>query len=155
VTRRRKLVQLLLVASVALVTLGADLDRARFEKLGHEMVCTCGCNQILLECNHVGCPASDGMRNELTAAMNSGKNDADLLGVFVAKYGPTVLAAPTTTGFNLAAWVMPFVLLLAGLTTVVLLVRNWRFRPAGVAAVPAGTADTGRYREQVREETEL
>jgi len=149
----RKVGLSLLVIAVAFGTLGADLDRARFEKLGHQMVCTCGGNQILLECNHVGCPASDGMRNELVAAMNTGKNDSDVLGVFVAKYGPTVLAAPTTSGFNLAAWITPFVLLLAGLAIVVLLVRNGRFRPA-LDTANIG-ADAGRYRERVRQETEL
>jgi len=44
-------------------------DAARFNSLGHKMICACGCNQILLECNHVGCPLSDGMRNELAAAL--------------------------------------------------------------------------------------
>lgn len=144
---------LLGVAVMGLSLLGADPSRARFEKLGHELVCTCGCNQILLECNHVGCPASDGMRQELSAGIAGGGPDQAVLDGFVAKYGYVVLAAPTASGFDLAAWVVPFALLLAGLLTVVLVVRNWRFRPAP-APVAAAPAIAG-YREQVREETEL
>ena len=149
----KRAVQIALMVVAALALMGADVDRARFEKLGHEMVCTCGCNQILLECNHVGCPASEGMRKEMTAAMTSGKSDPEVLAVFVAKYGPTVLAAPTKSGFNLAAWIMPFALFLAGLGLAVLIVQRWRFRPAaaGVALPP----EADRYRAQVREETEL
>ena len=71
-------------------------------------MCACGCNQVLLECNHVGCTYSDRMRNELTAAIERGDNDSLVLQSFVQKYGNTVLAAPTTTGFNRIAWIMPF-----------------------------------------------
>ncbi|MBI2682194.1 MAG: cytochrome c-type biogenesis protein CcmH [Acidobacteriales bacterium] len=125
---RKRVTSLFAVALIALVTLGADTDQARFEKLGHEMVCTCGCNQILLECNHVGCPSSEKMRQELIAGMKEGKGDKEILAMFVAKYGPTVLAAPTATGFNLTAWVTPFAIFIAGLLTVMLVVRNWRFK---------------------------
>jgi cytochrome c-type biogenesis protein CcmH/NrfF len=151
--RRKRINALILVALLALATLGADTERARFEKLGHEMVCTCGCNQILLECNHVGCPSSEKMRQELVAAMKEGKDDKQILAVFVAKYGPTVLAAPTASGFNLAAWITPFALFFAGLLAVVLIVRNWRFRPAG--ATP-GDLDPKleSFRARARQETE-
>jgi cytochrome c-type biogenesis protein CcmH/NrfF len=150
---RGKLLRLTGIGLLALLTLGADVDRRRFEKLGHEMVCTCGCNQILLECNHVGCPASDGMRNELTAAMQKAGDDGAVLQTFVAKYGPTVLAAPTTTGFSRVAWIMPFAIFLAGLGLAMLVIRNWRLRPAEV--VPANDAMAERFRSRAREETRL
>jgi len=35
--------------------LGASDEGARFNSLGHKLMCVCGCSQILLECNHVGC----------------------------------------------------------------------------------------------------
>ena len=83
-------------------------DDPRFDKLGHKMMCACGCRQILLECNHVGCSYSDRMRDELQTALTRGDSDDLVLQAFVQKYGPTVLAAPPATGFNLVAWVMPF-----------------------------------------------
>ena len=59
-------------------------------------MCVCGCSQILLECNHVGCTYSDRMRDELMPlALDRGENDDLTLQDFVQKYGPTVLAAPT------------------------------------------------------------
>ena len=39
----------------------------RYDKLGHQMMCVCSCAQILIECNHVGCPDSDGMLHMLRA----------------------------------------------------------------------------------------
>ena len=95
--------------------LGASDEGARFNSLGHKLMCVCGCSQILLECNHVGCTYSDRMRGELMAALDRGENDDLTLQDFVQKYGPTVLAAPTATGFNRVAWIMPFLALALGL----------------------------------------
>jgi cytochrome c-type biogenesis protein CcmH len=150
----KRRIQVFGIAALALAMLGADVNRARFEKLGHEMVCTCGCNQILLECNHVGCPASDGMRNELTAAMQAGKDDQAILSGFVERYGPTVLAAPATTGFGRIAWVTPFALFILGLGLVMVIVRNWRFRPAESTSTGAAPP-LDPYVERARQETEI
>src|SRR4030088_290656 len=109
--------------------LGSGDEAARFDHLGHQLMCICGCHQILLECNHVGCPDSDGMRNELMAAVSRGDSDSLVSQAFVQKYGPTVLAAPTNTGFNRTAWIVPFVALGAGLITVVIVVNIWKNRP--------------------------
>ncbi|HEV2401988.1 MAG TPA: cytochrome c-type biogenesis protein CcmH, partial [Candidatus Sulfotelmatobacter sp.] len=116
------------------------------------------CNQILLECNHVGCPDSDGMRNELMAAVSRGDSDSLVEQAFVQKYGPTVLAAPTGTGFDRTAWIVPFLALAAGLTIVVLVVRSWKNRPAPALADgirPVRGPELDQFREQAREETDL
>ena len=100
--------------------MGAGDDSARFKDLGHRMMCTCGCGQVLLECNHVGCQSSDKMRNQLQAALDKGGSNSDdlILQGFVQEYGPTVIAAPTATGFNRVAWIMPFVALALGIAFV-------------------------------------
>jgi cytochrome c-type biogenesis protein CcmH len=134
-------------------------DEARFNSLGHRMMCTCGCGQILLECNHVGCQSSDKMRNELLAALDKGGDSDDLiLQGFVQEYGPTVIAAPTTKGFNRVAWIMPFVALAFGITFVVFVVRAWKNKPAPALAdgitIPRG-AELDMLREKARKETDL
>src|SRR5205085_5391598 len=101
----------LLTIVVGTCLLGANGDHARFNDLGHRMMCVCGCNQILLECNHVGCAYSDRMRAELIAAVDRGDNDDLTLQGFVQKYGTTVMAAPTKAGFNRVAWIMPYLIL--------------------------------------------
>jgi cytochrome c-type biogenesis protein CcmH/NrfF len=137
--------------------LGTDQD-SRFQTLGHKVMCVCGCNQVLLECNHVGCTYSDRMRGELASYVDRGDSDDLPLQAFVQKYGPTVLIAPTTTGFNRVAWIMPYLVLVLGLTTVVLIVRTWRTRPQILPAGGMGRANPGeleRYREQARKDTEV
>jgi cytochrome c-type biogenesis protein CcmH len=137
---------------------GAGDPASRFNTLGHQLMCICGCGQVLLECNHVGCPDSDNMRNELSAAIARGDNDSLILQSFVQKYGPTVLAAPTTKGFDRTAWIMPFVALVLGFGIVVLVVRAWKNRPEPALADgvrPASGAELDQFREQARKETEL
>jgi cytochrome c-type biogenesis protein CcmH/NrfF len=146
----------LCVAVIALA--GAGDPASRFNEIGHQMMCVCGCNQILLECNHVGCPDSDGMRAELMAAVSRGDSDSLVEQAFVQKYGPTVLAAPPTTGFDRTAWIMPIIALVAGFSVVVLVVRAWKKRPEPAIADglrPGRGAELDQFREQARRETEI
>ncbi len=156
-TRNSKLriAQLLLIGLLAITFLGADTD-ARFNKLGHGLMCMCGCNQVLLECNHVGCTYSERMRNELTAGLERGDSDSLVLQSFVQKYGNTVLAAPTTTGFNRVAWIMPFAVFAAALALTVLLVRLWKSRTIAHPVPPPNLdADAlDALRKKARQETD-
>src|ERR1700722_2828557 len=150
--------QLILLAVAVFTLLGAGDQSARVNDLGHRMMCVCGCNQILLECNHVGCSYSDRMRAELVAAVDRGDNDDMTLQGFVQKYGTTVMAAPTKAGFNRVAWIMPYFVLVLGLVMVTLIVRAWRSRPlvlpAGHVAAIHG-AELERFRNQARKDTEI
>jgi cytochrome c-type biogenesis protein CcmH len=150
--------QLGLLVFAVFTLLGVGDDDARFKNLGHHLMCVCSCNQILLECNHIGCQYSDRMRNELAAALDRGDNDDLTLQSFVQKYGPTVVAAPSTTGFGRVAWIMPFAALLAGMGTLVWIVRSWRMRPAPALADgirPVKGPELERFREQADKETDL
>jgi cytochrome c-type biogenesis protein CcmH len=154
--RRFRLVAALFVGM--LILLGAGDDSTRIERLGHQMMCVCGCNQILLECNHVGCTYSTRMRDELVAAVDSGKNDNGVLQSFVEKYGATVLAAPTKTGFNRVAWIMPYLALVLGIGVIVLAMRTLKIRLAVAPTSNASalnSAEMDRFRAQARKETEL
>jgi cytochrome c-type biogenesis protein CcmH len=95
------------------------------------------------------------MRDELTAALQRGDNDDLVLQRFVQEYGSTVLAAPTTTGFNVIAWVMPFVALLSGLTLVTVIVRKWKFKVAPIGAQNLSEVELNEFRRRAREETKL
>src|ERR1700681_780014 len=87
---RNKTVQSVAMSAAVFVLLAAGEPGTRFSEIGHQMMCVCGCNQILLECNHVDCPASDRMRNELMASLSLGNSDSLVEQAFVQKYGPTV-----------------------------------------------------------------
>jgi len=156
----RRWLQAAALALAVFVFIGAGDDSARFKDLGHRMMCTCGCGQVLLECNHVGCQSSDKMRDELQAALDKGgsNNDDLILQGFVQEYGPTVIAAPTATGFNRVAWIMPFVVLALGIAFAVHIVRSWKNRPEPALAdgitIPQGS-ELDEFRRKARKETDL
>lgn len=155
----RRLALLLTLFVTALVTTGASNAGSRFNELGHKMICTCGCNEILLECNHVGCPNSSGMIDELRAQLGSGAPDTSILNAFAAKYGPTVLAAPIRGGFDNAAWIVPFVVFALAIGGTALLIRKWRGRHLiTTEGIPVTLPDTSAHasmRERIRREMEF
>lgn len=147
----KRALQAVLLTVVCLTTLAAS----SFDRLGHELVCQCGCGQILLECNHVGCPVSGPMIKELQQQMATGISDAGVLNWFAAKYGPVVLAAPIRGGFDRVAWIVPVAVVVLGILLVVFLLRKWNRRrvPAAAEAIPPSDAHDAALRERVREET--
>jgi cytochrome c-type biogenesis protein CcmH len=152
----RRVAQLALIAALTVLFLGADPD-ARFTKLGHQLMCMCGCNQILLECNHVGCTYSDRMRNELSAGLERGDSDSLVLQSFVQKYGNTVLAAPTSSGFNVVAWITPFAIFALAILGTIWLVRAWKARAVAqpVAHPNLAPEELDELRKRARQETEF
>jgi cytochrome c-type biogenesis protein CcmH/NrfF len=150
----KKTMQVCAVFALTLLMLGAGDEAARFDKLGNNMMCACGCRQILLQCNHVGCQYSDRMRNELISGLQRGESDDLVVQAFVQKYGQTVLAAPMASGFNWVAWIMPFVALIAGLAIAVVVALKWRSLPQP-AATSEGPPIPDAFRQRARKETEL
>ena len=156
-TISRRALQCALLSLAIFLFSGASDPSTRFSEIGHQLMCICSCGQILLECNHVGCPDSDGMRNELMAAVTRGDSDSLVQQSFVQKYGPTVLAAPTTRGFDRTAWIFPMVAFAVGIVAVSFVVRAWKNRPSPATAggPPIPNEDMDRYRRQADEETDL
>jgi len=151
--------QALALAVAVCFSLGASDSSARFNDLGHRLMCTCGCAQLLGECNHVGCTESGRERAELAAMIANGDSNDTILGAFSAKYGATVLAAPSGKGFDIVAWIAPVAVFVAALLGTILLVRRWSgvSLTAEKAALQDGTATTDPAKdslvEKIRRET--
>jgi cytochrome c-type biogenesis protein CcmH/NrfF len=102
-------------------------------RVGKRMMCLCGCNQVLVECNHVGCSYSSEMIRKLERRVAANEPDDLILQAFVQEYGQRVLAEPPASGFNLAAWLMPIFALVVGTMIVgVALVRLRKPAPGAV-----------------------
>jgi cytochrome c-type biogenesis protein CcmH/NrfF len=146
----------LIVCLLAVMMLGARDPGARFNKIGHEMMCSCGCGQILLECNHVGCPDSSRMINELRTQVAGGGSDTSIQNWFAAKYGAVVLAAPMRGGFDNVAWIMPLSVFFFATVGTAVLIRVWKLRSSQRVPLAMPRDDKGLdvMRERIRRETE-
>jgi len=153
----KRFLQLALLTLAVFAMMGAGDQEARFQSIGHRLMCECGCSQVLLECNHVGCAYAERMRKELASYLDRGENDDLILQAFVQKYGPTVLIVPPDTGFNRVLWVTPYLALVLGLALVVVVVRTWRNRPVPALAdgiTPVSGSELEILRKQAQKETE-
>ena len=141
---------------VMVVMMGAGDPSSRFDKLGHKMMCVCSCGEILLECNHVGCPDSDRMIGELRTQLTSGGTDTSILNWFAAKYGAIVLAAPIRGGFDNVAWIAPAVVFFLATIGTAVVIRVWKQRTASAPVTVAGPGnpESDALRERIRRETE-
>jgi cytochrome c-type biogenesis protein CcmH/NrfF len=152
--------QALLLAVSVCFSLGAADASARMDNLGHRLMCTCGCAQLLGECDHVGCPSRGEEMAELATGIQTGAADKDILNAFATKYGATVLAAPRTEGFDLVAWIAPFAVFAAALLGTILLVRRWsgasgvQSRALAGAETTALGAEEQQRRAQIRRDTD-
>ncbi len=151
----KRALQLVVIVFVAFTMLGASSPSARYNRLGHDLMCACGCGQILLECNHVGCPDSPGQIADLHAQLDAGVSDDAVFKFFSAKYGPTILAEPVRGGFDDVAWVGPFAFLLLGIVLILVLLRLWRARHARLVPEPPllPTPAADALRDRIRDET--
>jgi len=168
---KRRLAEVLLLCSAVVLLMGADSKEARFQRLGGKIMCSCGCAQMLLQCNHVGCPNSDRMIRELHAltgttgrvqgpgdsgaitSLSEINDDEKVLQWFRQTWGVTAVVEPATHGFELLAWILPFAALFLGLLIVVgviLLLRSRR-----VAVPPPPDAHIASLRSRVRQETDV
>lgn len=141
----RYLVAALFAAFLASAAVAAP--DATFRDIEESLTCQCGCGLTVAACNHVQCPSAIPLRQEIREQLAQNPNKVRILKHFSDKYGEKILSAPTTTGFNLTAWVAPFMGVALGAAMVVFTLLRWRGnRPAEITApsTPSGSAGAAR-----------
>jgi cytochrome c-type biogenesis protein CcmH/NrfF len=150
-SNRRSILALSMVFIFGIVPILAQQQSDRVKTVGSRFLCMCNCNQVLTQCNHVGCTVSTSMLKELGGWIARGDSDAAITAAFVKEYTTTVYAEPPKSGFSLVAWSMPFVYFIAGATLVIFLIRKWRSRPATVLdSAPGGIAVSSEAMDRAR-----
>jgi cytochrome c-type biogenesis protein CcmH len=162
-TKRRvaafTLVLALSASSAGLLSSRAQTQADRVKQIGGKFMCMCSCNQVLTQCNHVGCTVSASMLKELDQAVARGDSETAISSAFVQEFGTKVYAEPPKSGLSLVAWTLPSIYLLLGTVLVIFVIWRWRSRamltPASVGKAPGISAqDLERARRRVAQETE-
>lgn len=68
--------------------------------------------------------AADQIRKEVRMFPAAGQSKQDILDYYISVYGERILASPRPRGFNLLAYVLPWVFLLAGMTIAVIFLKR-------------------------------
>jgi cytochrome c-type biogenesis protein CcmH len=114
----RSLVACLFVCAFsALAQAPKDISR-EYKEACDRLVCQCGCNEQLSVCAMQNCSSATPMRAEIRERLQAGESVEQIVDSFVARMGKKVLSAPTMKGFDITAWIMPFIVLCLGLVVV-------------------------------------
>lgn len=104
--------------------LQAAVTKAEVKDISGGLVCYCGCaNKVVATC---GCGTADNIEADIASQLEAGKTKDEIIAAYVATHGLQGLATPPARGFNLSAWVIPIVALLAGGLVIRTAVVRWR-----------------------------
>ena len=139
-----------------LLTLPALSDsKPKMEDVAGKLACYCGgCPHLVV--TKCGCSTADQIKADVQAKINAGMSEQQILDWYVAKYSQTVLSAPTHSGFNLTAWLLPFFAFAVGGVFLVKFLKKQQHVQTPDKAAPAdpSSSEDDMYREQLKREME-
>src|SRR5436853_2354857 len=124
---------LLALLALAFTAAAASITTKEVEEA---LTCQCGCGLTVHSCNHLQCGSGIPLKQEVLTLVSQGLSRDEILLRFRDKYGEKILSAPTTEGFNLTAWILPFVVVGMGAVVLITTVRRWTAAEAADVAQP-------------------
>lgn len=135
----RRAVLVALVVLAALPTLAGALT---VNDVARELRCPT-CNTTL---DISTAPVALRMKAFIAERIEAGWDKERIIEALEADFGPSVRATPGTEGFDLLAWLVPGLAVMAGLVAIPLVARSWRRRAPAPAAPAAPISDDDRRR---------
>jgi cytochrome c-type biogenesis protein CcmH len=133
-----RLAALLFLALVLAAPAAASERHPSLGELEGEVMCPT-CKTTL---DQSSAPIANRIRRFITTRIAAGDTKSEIKQKLVAQFGPAILAEPSRHGFNLLAWVLPFVAIGLGAAVLAWLVWRWsRRRETAPATAPDAPID--------------
>ena len=119
------LTTILIISPICLfVQAVAEVTNLQVKDIAQELACLCGTcpRRPLHECS---CGWADKYRARIKEAIETGQEKSAIITSFVSEFGQEAFSAPPKSGFNLTAWVMPFLALALGGFAVRKVIISW------------------------------
>jgi cytochrome c-type biogenesis protein CcmH len=143
----------LLVLTLFLLCFTAVAAVPTTQEVEEALSCQCGCGLTVHSCNHLQCGFAVPAKQTIAEQVSQGKGKEEITATFVTRYGEKVLSAPTTSGFNLAAWITPFLVVLVGGVLIGLVGLRWSRRNVqNESGRPPAPASADQYRDRLKKE---
>ncbi|MDP2730622.1 MAG: cytochrome c-type biogenesis protein CcmH [Dehalococcoidales bacterium] len=145
---------LILLLAALLLLFPIQAMAATVDDVASQLICQCGCTALLTNCTHGECHVRDTMTTAIKQGLEQGKSPEQLVKIFVAQYGEQVLASPPKRGFNLMAWILPFVAIALGGWVIYFSVKKWVFqgREAEMVTEVLELGESDEYGDRVEKE---
>lgn len=143
--------------AVEIIPTTPAMKEALFNDISSNLMCLCGCGTTIKTCPHENCSFAIPARKEIRRLIEMDISREEIFGEMVSRYGEVILASPTFRGFNIMAWITPFIAIFFVGSAVFLMIRKWvdeRRIPADTSppAVGEETAEDDPYLKRMREE---
>jgi cytochrome c-type biogenesis protein CcmH len=139
-----------LLAALSLGQVSSELVTEDIRRVGSKLACLCGsCKNSVGDCAMLACHYSKPAREKIKAMQAEGKSDQEIVDAFVKEEGIRALVTPPAEGFNLLAWVMPFVMIGVGLAGIWWFIRRFS-RPAAAPEVDPRVME--RYQDAIEKD---
>ena len=122
---KKKLFTVLLLSLFLLAGTPVMANSETVSDISSELICQCGCIMVLSNCDHVECVSRETMTTSIEQKIAAGQSKEQIIQSLVAQYGEQVLASPPKQGFNLVAWILPFVAILGGGGVIYAMLKTW------------------------------
>lgn len=123
------------------------------DDIASNLMCQCGCTMVVSTCQ---CGTADQTRALIQEKIDKGETKEMIIQYFVDQYGEKVLASPTKKGFNLTAWITPFVIIILGGAIIFYMIKKWvsyrKIEKIEVHEVPTSKDYDEKYRRKLDEE---
>ena len=123
--------------------------------ISKELICQCGCTLTVANCTHGECMSRDAMLTLIEQKLTQGQSEPEIIAFFVAQYGEQVLSSPPKRGFNLVAWILPFVAILAGGGIIYIVLNKWVWQGRQSPTIATTEVDERDEKYQQRLDKEL
>lgn len=142
---------LLLLAAVAALCLAQTASQMtpQGRRVGDRLACLCGaCKNTVTSCPMLGCHYASPARERIMKLLAAGMSEQGIVDEFVKEQGLQALAVPPAEGFNVLAWIMPFVAIGLGLMAIWLWIK--KFHPKRTDTVPDVPPEVlARYKDRI------
>jgi cytochrome c-type biogenesis protein CcmH len=136
-----------------LLGVGAATAALTTQDVEEALTCQCSCGLTVHSCNHLQCGFAVPVKEQIAQQLGEGKSKETIVADFMARYGEKVLSAPTTSGFNLVAWLTPFFGVVLGGVLIGIAGLRWsRRRGRDHTEQLSAPSRLDQYRERLKEE---
>jgi cytochrome c-type biogenesis protein CcmH len=141
---------LLLLALAAAIAAPPDLESAA-KAIERKLMAPC-CMTNTVDVHES--PVAHQMRREIREMLAEGRSEAEILDVYVERYGTQVLAVPRARGFSLMTYLFPLVFVVLVGIGLFFMLRRWRASESEDETEEVPPEPTGPYAERLKRELE-